>query len=169
MVDSRRFFQTNEDELLRNYVIDIIRCVAEMHRAKFSHCDLKLHNILRTQDGEIRLCDFGLTQYHEYGTTEISTKGTYEYMAPEVFNPSMDGYCTKAADVYTLAIIIYEALEYARTFKSPHVRHPETNEVLWGSMDFQHLDCAQRDFLKRMTSTNASERPSADQVLEFFS
>jgi len=54
-----------------------------MHnKAGFAHMDIKLENILVSNEGHLKLCDFGFSTF----VSNLVTKklGTEAYMAPEI-------------------------------------------------------------------------------------
>lgn len=83
--------------------------LAAVHAADFIHRDLKPENILieQTPTGLVpRITDFGISRLIERRLTRVeSLIGTLEYLAPEV---ATGGELTRAADVYSLGVILYE-------------------------------------------------------------
>jgi eukaryotic-like serine/threonine-protein kinase len=77
------------------------------------HRDIKPHNIIRRDDGQIFLVDFGAVQdvYHRTITGGSTVVGTYGYMAPEQFHSK----ATLATDLYGLGT----TLIYLLTRKTP--------------------------------------------------
>jgi serine/threonine protein kinase len=77
------------------------------------HRDIKPQNIIRRDDGQIFLVDFGAVQdvYHQTITGGSTVVGTYGYMAPEQFR----GKAVLATDLYGLGATII----YLLTSKSP--------------------------------------------------
>jgi hypothetical protein len=81
------------------------------HRAGVVHRDVKPSNVLCGAGPalDVRLCDFGLARASELSglTTANAVLGTPEYMAPEVIT---DGHADPRSDVYSLGVVLYEAL-----------------------------------------------------------
>ena len=73
---------------LRKKIRIFIQCVQAlgyMHDQGILHRDLKLENILLTNNYDVRLCDFGWAIEEKHPSRRRSMCGTVEYMAPEVF------------------------------------------------------------------------------------
>lgn len=108
-VSLRQFISQQSLSLKRS--IDIILQVAyalcHLHAHQVIHGDLKPENILITEDGEVKVIDFGIARLHEDikkpGSRII---GTPNYMSPEQKeDPSKRTY---ASDIYSLGVIAYE-------------------------------------------------------------
>ena len=74
------------------------------------HRDIKPQNIFVSKDGDFKLGDFGIAKTAEKtsGGTKI---GTYNYMAPEVYNNQPYGH---EADIYSLGMVMYWLLNERR-------------------------------------------------------
>jgi eukaryotic-like serine/threonine-protein kinase len=79
------------------------------HRAGVVHRDVKPENILVGDDGEAKLVDFGIARIagEKTLTATGAVVGTLAYMAPEQADGLRPG---PAADVYSLALTLYEGL-----------------------------------------------------------
>jgi len=77
-----------------------------MHnKAGFAHMDIKLDNILISNEGNLKLCDFGLSTY---ATNMISKKlGTEAYMAPEIHYARTTPCLAKNTDIFSLGILFF--------------------------------------------------------------
>lgn len=79
------------------------------HRAGLVHRDLKPENVLISDDGEVKLVDFGLVRaVAEAGITSTSViLGTAAYLSPEQVVGSATG---PRSDVYALGVMTFELL-----------------------------------------------------------
>lgn len=93
-------------------ILEIAYAICHLHTHGIIHRDLKLENILVTEDGSIKLIDFGIAQLlddikiGECAVFRHRTIGTPIYMSPEQLkNPDKVSY---PSDIYSLGIIAYE-------------------------------------------------------------
>jgi serine/threonine-protein kinase len=95
--------------------VDVSAALEAAHGAGLVHRDVKPHNILRSEDGTTKLGDFGVARSHDSTVvTEHGTVlGTAAYLAPEQARGEQ---VTPAADLYSLGVVLYEAL----TGRLPH-------------------------------------------------
>lgn len=83
------------------------------HRAGIIHRDIKPENILLSNEGRIKLSDFGLARSVDNRTEAKDVLGTVGYMAPELVT---GGAATKATDIYACGIMLYEMLTGQRPY-----------------------------------------------------
>ena len=88
---------------------DICRALEALHTRGVLHRDVKPENILLTDNGQFKLADFGLAHIHQTGRLETSgpQPGTLLYMSPEQAHGRQ---VTARSDVYSLAVVLYEAM-----------------------------------------------------------
>lgn len=87
--------------------IDICKALELCQKRNIIHRDIKPQNLFVSEDGDFKLGDFGIARTIEKTTGGMSRKGTYNYMAPEVFRgDEYDG----RADIYSLGMVMYTLL-----------------------------------------------------------
>jgi serine/threonine protein kinase len=91
--------------LVKFYVAQVLLVFEHMHARDLIYRDLKPENILVQNNGYIKLTDFGFCKKLKPWDRTYTLCGTPEYMAPEVILNVGHG---RAADYYTLGILIYE-------------------------------------------------------------
>jgi eukaryotic-like serine/threonine-protein kinase len=87
----------------------LCRALAKAHSQNVVHRDVKPANVLISDDGRVKVGDFGVALLAE-GSTDAGTAtivGTPRYMAPEQAQGKPS---TPATDVYSVGIVLYEML-----------------------------------------------------------
>lgn len=109
--------QLNEEEAI-TVISEIGEALKYMHSKKILHLDIKPKNIMRRQDGNFYLIDFGLSkQFTEDGEPESSTSiglGTPGYSPLEQAEYKQDGSFPTTLDVYALAATMFKMLSGER-------------------------------------------------------
>jgi len=87
--------------------IDICKALEVCYKNKIIHRDIKPSNIFMSKTGDYKLGDFGVARTLEKTSSGLSKKGTYTYMAPEVYKGEPYGV---NVDIYSLGIVMYRLL-----------------------------------------------------------
>lgn len=87
--------------------IDICKALETCKKHNIIHRDIKPSNIFVSPNGDFKLGDFGVARTLEKTSSGLSKKGTYTYMAPEVFKGTEYGL---NVDIYSLGIVMYKLL-----------------------------------------------------------
>ena len=91
--------------------IDMCRALEVCRELNIVHRDIKPDNIFVSANGKFKLGDFGVARTIEKTMAGLSRKGTYSYMAPEIYNGKEYGF---EADIYSLGIVLYKLLNNNR-------------------------------------------------------
>ena len=75
------------------------------------HRDIKPENIFITSFGDFKLGDFGIARELEKSNNSMSSKGTYNYIAPEVTTSRK---YDSTVDIYSLGLVLYKLLNNNR-------------------------------------------------------
>lgn len=90
------------------FMLQLIDAVEFAHSKGVYHRDIKPENILLASDGSVRLADWGLSttiaENTEFGV------GSERYMAPELFDKTIDSYDAEKADIWSLGICLLNVL-----------------------------------------------------------
>lgn len=100
----------SEGAMPASKVIDIGRQVAAAlqaaHKHEIVHRDIKPQNIIITDEGEVKVTDFGIARSTAGNVTQTaSIIGTAHYLSPEQANSDRVG---PASDIYSLGVVLYE-------------------------------------------------------------
>ncbi|HWC97567.1 MAG TPA: protein kinase [Candidatus Sulfopaludibacter sp.] len=98
--------------------LDVCGAVSHAHRMLIVHRDLKPGNILVTQDGCVKLLDFGLARMMDPGASPEVTQTVFRLMTPAYASPEQirGKPFGVAGDVFSLGVVLYELLSGKRPF-----------------------------------------------------
>ncbi|MFI1797001.1 serine/threonine-protein kinase [Streptomyces sp. NPDC020379] len=147
--------------------------LAAAHRQGVVHRDVKPGNLMLDADGTLKIGDFGIARFVDETSTALTRVGqivgTSTYLAPERALGRMAG---PASDVYALGCVLYQLL----VGRPPFWADSPT------ALLYLHVDAAPEppgrhradlppafeSCLLRMLAKQPEERPSAEEVAEWF-
>lgn len=153
--------------------------LCHIHEKGFVHLDLKPDNILITDDYQLKIADFGLSQplLGEDGHGNFSNRrcGTASFWAPEIsLNFEYNGV---QADLYALGIILFIIVFGCRPFRETKTSDPLFMKLLQEPLAFWMVHPVTRtriksrtvseeivDLLARMLIVNPEDRLSKDDI-----
>lgn len=103
--------------------IDMCKALELCQKYNIIHRDIKPENIFVSDNGDFKLGDFGIARTIEKTMSGLSKKGTYNYMAPEVYRGGEYGF---SVDTYSLGIVLYRLLNKNRVPFLPPAPEPIT-------------------------------------------
>lgn len=91
----------------------VLDALTAAHRTGLVHRDIKPENVLLSEEGRIKVADFGLARaVTEVTSTATGTVfGTVAYLAPEII---LTGACDARTDVYAVGILLHEMITGAQ-------------------------------------------------------
>ncbi len=104
--------------------IDICKALETCQKYNIIHRDIKPENIFVSQTGQFKLGDFGIARQVEKTISGLSKKGTFTYIAPEVYKGEAYG---STVDIYSLGIVMYRLLNNNRVPFMPPYPNPITH------------------------------------------
>ena len=147
----------------RQIFIKTCEAVAFMHANNLIHRDIKPENILLDKNLDPKLCDFGWSAKVQKNEIRATFCGTYEYMAPEVFES--EDY-NENIDVWSLGILLYEIYHGSSPFVGKSAFKIYKN-IVAGNISFNKaLDPLIIDLILKILKIDPDERPSVYDILE---
>ncbi|KAK7105083.1 mitogen-activated protein kinase kinase kinase kinase 5-like isoform X3 [Littorina saxatilis] len=143
-----------------------------LHRRGKMHRDIKGANILLTEEGDIKLADFGVSaQITATMCKRKSFIGTPYWMAPEVAAVERKGGYNQQCDIWAVGIT---AIEFAELQPPMFDLHPMRALFLMSKSGFKPPQLKDKNkwtsvfqqFVKVALTKNPKKRPSADKLLE---
>lgn len=92
-----------------DYSIQIAEALAHAHKNHIVHRDIKPHNIMITEEGRVKVTDFGIARAASASTISNTSNviGSVHYFSPE---QARGRYTDEKSDIYSLGIVMYEMI-----------------------------------------------------------
>lgn len=100
-------FQRLHEKTVQKYINQVLEGLAYLHSKGIVHRDIKCANLLLSNDGTIKLSDFGASRRLETSQLGLSLKGSPYWMAPEIAKRT--GH-TSSADIWSVGCVSIEML-----------------------------------------------------------
>jgi serine/threonine protein kinase len=155
----------NEEEVMRIFV-QICLALKHVHAGNILHRDLKSQNIFLTQNGMVKLGDFGIAKVLDASDDQARTQiGTPYYLSPEICESKPYG---RKSDVWSLGVVLYELLALEMPFQAtslPALVH----RICSAEPNYTKLEDRYSGALialcKSLLFKNPDHRPSVNQVV----
>ena len=95
-----------QDEVIK-LGCDMCSALEKCSELSIIHRDIKPANIFVNRFGDFKLGDFGIARTLSDTTNALSQRGTFDYMAPEVYNGT---HYDSRVDIYSLGLVLYKYL-----------------------------------------------------------
>ena len=109
-------FQADSVHFAKTIMLNVLSGLIALHDAGYVHRDIDPSNIMLTEDGHIKLIDFGIAKQVNKLTTNdrgLTTAGTFmgkaEYAAPELAIGDLK-HQNQTTDIYAMGILLYQCI-----------------------------------------------------------
>ncbi|XP_019730043.1 dual specificity mitogen-activated protein kinase kinase 6 isoform X4 [Hippocampus comes] len=102
--------RTIPEDILGKIAVSIVKALEHLYsNLQVIHRDVKPSNVLINSQGQVKMCDFGISGYLVDSVAKTMDAGCKPYMAPERINPETNqkGYNVKS-DIWSLGITMVE-------------------------------------------------------------
>lgn len=141
----------------------IVSAVQYCHQKQIVHRDLKAENLLLSGELDIKIADFGFSNYYTVGEKLDTFCGSPPYAAPELFQGKK--YEGPEVDVWSLGVILYTLVSGSLPFDGSNLKELR-ERVLRGRYRipfYMSTECEQ--LLKRFLMISPSKRASLEDVM----
>lgn len=155
---------------MAEFALQLLSGLKYLHQKGYVHRDLKLENVLVTENNIVKLTDVGLTKHGR--EIAFSIVGSPVYMAPEVLLQSQNS--DNKSDIYSLAIMLWEMWygKDAADYIQQQLFGPLDKAVEGGLRPSLKLNCKPPDSWVKMIEASWQydpvNRPSAEILYQFF-
>eukprot|EP01061_Rhynchopus_euleeides_P014894 TRINITY_DN25650_c0_g1_i1.p1 TRINITY_DN25650_c0_g1~~TRINITY_DN25650_c0_g1_i1.p1 ORF type:complete len:386 (+),score=97.73 TRINITY_DN25650_c0_g1_i1:128-1285(+) len=173
------FFKIKEEgklaeDMARNLFQQLMSAVIYCHSRLVAHRDIKPENIILSEDGVLKVTDFGLSnlqKINEAGTVSYSLRlrticGTPHYIAPEVISDERMGYNGFKADIWSCGVVLYHMLVGHLPFRGSRPKSILRRLQTQDPEDAPSLTPGAKVLIWRLLTKNPDERPQSQDVLE---
>eukprot|EP00892_Ulva_mutabilis_P000343 jgi/Ulvmu1/10309/UM060_0111.1 len=156
--------EAEAQRIFRQCVSALVFC----HRRHICHRDLKPENILLDASQNCKVADFGLASVVAPGSQLLEYCGTPAFSAPELFSSSAgQGYDGSPADVWSVAVVLYECLLGTLPFSSAGGMSALKQSICSGKYPplAARLSEGVRDLLGRMLVVDPARRMLLEEIV----
>jgi serine/threonine protein kinase len=107
-----------QTEKVREMMLQLLDAVEHMHSRGVFHRDIKPENIFISDAGTVKLGDFGLATIESECFDQAV--GSDRYMAPEQYDPPVNGYSPAKADAWAIGVCLLNILFGKNPFNIPN-------------------------------------------------
>ncbi|CCD23390.1 serine/threonine protein kinase PRK1 NDAI_0B03560 [Naumovozyma dairenensis CBS 421] len=174
-MNSRLQNRLSEAEIL-NILSQTAQGVANMHALQpvLLHRDIKIENVLRSGNGEFKLCDFGSVcgyirpprnqQELSYVQHDILKNTTAQYRCPEMLDLYRGLPIDEKSDIWALGVFLYKLCYYTTPFEKTG-----ENAILHSKFQYPAFPIYSdrlKNLIRVMLSENPTKRPNICELLE---
>ena len=163
-------YRINREDTASKIIKSILYGVTALHDSGFIHRDIDPSNIMVTEDGKIKLIDFGIAKKSNTLTSKDDLKtrpggmvGKIRYAAPELIKGDIESQCS-ATDIYSIGVLFYELLTGRAPFEGDDVNVINGHLRKKPNLGFIH-NRKYRDIVAKAMAKKPNERYSSSSEM----
>ena len=146
-----------EEELIKDFIIQICNGLKEIHNNGIIHRDLTPDNIFIDKNNKIKIGDFSISKVLTKSTLfSINKYGKYYYFAPEF---ELEGKFNYKTDIYSLGCIIYELITLNEYYIDKKIKENDCK------IDNNIYNSKWQEVIELLLNKNYKLRPDIEEVL----
>eukprot|EP00792_Barthelona_sp_PAP020_P002173 TRINITY_DN1355_c0_g1_i1.p1 TRINITY_DN1355_c0_g1~~TRINITY_DN1355_c0_g1_i1.p1 ORF type:complete len:423 (-),score=72.79 TRINITY_DN1355_c0_g1_i1:39-1271(-) len=160
-------------DYLQNNIIDYDECrsifahicdaIYYCHKNKIVHRDIKLDNVLLTENNEIRVSDFGMAKSMDDSQFTSTILGSAYYCAPEILMAQQ--YNPWFADVWSLGVVLYCLTVKKMPFRDAN-KQILYSSIITGNYSIpDNIPEDLKDLIRRCLTVDPMSRPTVEEIL----
>lgn len=159
------------EDILGKIAVSIVKALEHLHsNLSVIHRDVKPSNVLINTQGQVKMCDFGISGYLVDSVAKTMDAGCKPYMAPERINPETNqkGYNVKS-DIWSLGITMIELAILRFPYDSwgtPFQQLKQVVEEPSPQLPPDKFSPEFVDFTSQCLRKNSKERPNYTELMQ---
>ena len=162
-IEDQRGQYFSESQIL-DWFTQICLGMKHVHDRKILHRDIKCQNIFLTEQGIIKIGDFGIARVLRH-TVDVarSMVGTPYYLSPEIIEGRPYSF---KSDIWSIGVMLYEMCALKPPFEGMNMHFLAMNIVRGKFRHIPtHFSLELRELVNQMLSIDAHRRPTINQIL----
>ncbi len=141
----------------------LVEGLQHCHSRSVLHRDIKLDNVLLNADGELKICDFGVSKMVKKGERMFEQCGTPAYIAPEILRDR--GYEGFEVDIWSAGVALFAMLYGTVPFKAGNMKELH-KLIMKGKYTLKDEASKEaRDLLSKMLECDPKKRITVSEIL----